>query len=283
MKEQSNENRVEEKIMSNLYSIGETAAVMGISVQTLRKYSNLGLIEPKVVNEESGYRYYSADQFHILDKILYFRDLDVSLKHIKEAIDTNDQSQLLKIVDAKIEEYEKEIRERQANLEILKWYKENLQTLDEKIEDLCPYEKIIPERYVLFTDYDARKGAMEAETQLTRLRHTGNDKRVRYLRQHGFISNVGRLRNGDVRGDKEFLFVKEIPEDIPDYLRQSIRPVPAGSYRCFRVKAGELVKVDPEILKDLSDEQICYTVSLLGKTMTQARTTEYEIQIYLGK
>ena len=49
--------------MKELYSIGEVSEIMGVSVQTLRYYSNINLILPKYVNPSTGYRYYSVDQF----------------------------------------------------------------------------------------------------------------------------------------------------------------------------------------------------------------------------
>ncbi|WVU49804.1 MerR family DNA-binding transcriptional regulator [Fusobacterium nucleatum] len=36
--------------MKELYSIGEVSEIMGVSVQTLRYYSNINLILPKYVN-----------------------------------------------------------------------------------------------------------------------------------------------------------------------------------------------------------------------------------------
>ena len=55
--------------MKELYSIGEVSEIMGVSVQTLRYYSNINLILPKYVNPSTGYRYYSVDQFHFIDRI----------------------------------------------------------------------------------------------------------------------------------------------------------------------------------------------------------------------
>ena len=40
--------------MSRKYTIGEMAAIMGISVQTLRLYSDMGLIAPCYINPETG-------------------------------------------------------------------------------------------------------------------------------------------------------------------------------------------------------------------------------------
>ena len=70
--------------MKKLYSIGETAKIMGISVQTLRNYSAFSFLQPAYINEETGYRYYSFEQFHIIDRIKYLRSFELPLSEIEE-------------------------------------------------------------------------------------------------------------------------------------------------------------------------------------------------------
>ena len=77
---------MEKKEEKRLYSIGETAKIMGISVQMLRNYSNAGLLTPDSVDEESGYRYYSFRQFHYIDRIRYLRSLGMPLSDIQEVL-----------------------------------------------------------------------------------------------------------------------------------------------------------------------------------------------------
>ena len=43
-------------------AIGEFSRVTHLSVRTLRRYHDAGLLEPARVDEASGYRYYSAEQ-----------------------------------------------------------------------------------------------------------------------------------------------------------------------------------------------------------------------------
>lgn len=69
----------------NLYSIGEVAGILGISVQTLRHYSKIGLLEPAYINPETGYRYYSYIQLSLIDRIRYLQNFGLSLKEIKTA------------------------------------------------------------------------------------------------------------------------------------------------------------------------------------------------------
>ena len=40
--------------MKDLYSIGEVAKIMGVSIQTLRYYSSINLLQPKYTNPATG-------------------------------------------------------------------------------------------------------------------------------------------------------------------------------------------------------------------------------------
>lgn len=100
--------------MSTYFSIGEIAKMFNISTQTLRLYDKIGLLNPAYINEESGYRYYSIDQFFKLDSIKQCKTMGLSLKKINELIG-NDSSinGMLEItrkqkfnIESKIKEFE---------------------------------------------------------------------------------------------------------------------------------------------------------------------------------
>ena len=62
-------------------SISELASLSGVSVRTLHYYDEIGLLKPSAVTE-AGYRYYDDDALRLLQQILFFRELDFSLKDI---------------------------------------------------------------------------------------------------------------------------------------------------------------------------------------------------------
>lgn len=51
--------------MEELYSIGETAKLNHVSVKSLRHYDEIGLLKPRHVDPDTGYRYYSYSQFSL--------------------------------------------------------------------------------------------------------------------------------------------------------------------------------------------------------------------------
>ena len=74
-------------------TIGEFATVTHLSVRTLRRYHEAGLLEPAEVDPFTGYRYYSADQIPPAQVIHQLRELDVPLAEVKAILATDDPQQ----------------------------------------------------------------------------------------------------------------------------------------------------------------------------------------------
>ena len=68
----------------NLFSIGDVAKLFHLSVSSLRHYEDVGLITPEYTDPDSGYRYYGARQFEVLNSIRYLRALDMPLTEIAD-------------------------------------------------------------------------------------------------------------------------------------------------------------------------------------------------------
>lgn len=65
--------------------VKEVAQLVGISVRTLHHYDKIGLLTPNKLSN-NGYRVYSEEDLELLQQILFFRELDFSLKQIKAII-----------------------------------------------------------------------------------------------------------------------------------------------------------------------------------------------------
>ena len=55
--------------MKKLLSIGEVSRINDVPVKTLRYYDEIDLLKPYYINEETGYPYYSYEQFYVIDAI----------------------------------------------------------------------------------------------------------------------------------------------------------------------------------------------------------------------
>jgi DNA-binding transcriptional MerR regulator/predicted transcriptional regulator YdeE len=67
--------------------IGEFSALTRVSIKTLRYYDELGILKPVRVDQESGYRYYSADQLPRLYRVLALKDLGFPLDRIAQTLE----------------------------------------------------------------------------------------------------------------------------------------------------------------------------------------------------
>ena len=66
----------------NLFQIGEVTKQLGVTRKALLGYEELGLLTPARKDEESGYRYYSADDMTQIRWIRALQELGLSLKEI---------------------------------------------------------------------------------------------------------------------------------------------------------------------------------------------------------
>lgn len=66
--------------------IKDFAKACGVSVRTLHYYDEIGLLKPSFVDEWTGYRYYDEDSLLRMQEIMFYRELDFSLKNISQII-----------------------------------------------------------------------------------------------------------------------------------------------------------------------------------------------------
>lgn len=66
--------------------IKEFAELTGVSVRTLHYYDEIGLLKPSEVDAQTGYRFYNENAFECMQEILFYRELDFSLKTIGQII-----------------------------------------------------------------------------------------------------------------------------------------------------------------------------------------------------
>ncbi|NLY53192.1 MAG: MerR family transcriptional regulator [Firmicutes bacterium] len=68
------------------YTVQRLSSLAGVSPRTIRYYDEVGLLRPCRINS-SGYRIYGPAEVDRLQQIMFYRELGVGLKAIKEIID----------------------------------------------------------------------------------------------------------------------------------------------------------------------------------------------------
>lgn len=66
--------------------VNEVSKWTGVSIRTLQYYDTIGFLKPSQYTE-SGYKLYDDTALERLQQILLFKELEFSLKEIKEIID----------------------------------------------------------------------------------------------------------------------------------------------------------------------------------------------------
>ena len=92
--------------------IKEFADFTGVSVRTLHYDDEIGLLPPASVDRNTGYRFYDEQSLLRMQEILFYRELDFSLKSIQEILSSpnynkaqslQDQKQLLTLKKERLE------------------------------------------------------------------------------------------------------------------------------------------------------------------------------------
>lgn len=100
-----------------MIKIGDFAKLFNISIKTVRFYEEEGLIHPKEVDIYTGYRYYDDNNIDEMSKILFLKNLGLSIKEIRDFDE--------KEINSKIEEYENNIKKINRDINTLKYLSNN--------------------------------------------------------------------------------------------------------------------------------------------------------------
>lgn len=119
-----------------LMLIGEMADFFGISRKAMRIYEKKGIIKPVKVDDENGYRYYSAEQVQQLNALLELKALGFSLDEIKMVIDGQKAKEPL------LEMLEKKRRAWQKAMDAARYKGECLESIIDHLKDSRAAEKI---------------------------------------------------------------------------------------------------------------------------------------------
>ncbi|HKR69582.1 MAG TPA: MerR family transcriptional regulator [Streptosporangiaceae bacterium] len=95
-------------------TIGEFATLTHLSIRTLRRYHQAGLLEPVEVDPHNSYRYYSAEQIPIAQVIHQLRELDVPLAEVKALLATGDPETRSQLIAGHLDRLEKALNRTQA-------------------------------------------------------------------------------------------------------------------------------------------------------------------------
>jgi DNA-binding transcriptional MerR regulator len=95
------------------YTINNLGKLAGVSTRTLRYYDEIDLLKPARTSS-TGYRIYGEKEVNLLQQILFYRELGLSLERIREIIRSDEFDERHALI-----EHRKNLLERKAQLEAL--------------------------------------------------------------------------------------------------------------------------------------------------------------------
>ena len=149
-----------------LLKIGELAALAGISVKALRVYEKKNIIKPVRVDEESGYRYYSAGQLEQVESLIELQDMGFSLVEIEQILSgERSKEEILKLFEEKERSLQEVLWKTQARLEELGSIKDRMENGQDaqRIQEMTDEERAwYLAKLVRVNDHNVRQTLSEA-------------------------------------------------------------------------------------------------------------------------
>lgn len=221
--------------LKDLYSIGETAKLLGVSVQTLQYYDKVGLMKPAYVNAATGYRYYKFNQFQFIDRVKYLQRLGLSLDEIRLGLQDGTSECLIPILEEKRVVLERELSEAKEKLENLEWYINYFNYLKKLHENSDVYISRIAARYALSVPHYEQGISVAAELRMAKAKSDPDMKSLKYQRQYGYILDYDKLCQDVFQATSYFIYLREKPMLESDALIS----FPAGEYLCFSAQVND--------------------------------------------
>lgn len=261
----------------DLYSIGDIAKIMGISVQTVRLYCNMGIIVPEQIDSNNGYRYFSAKQFHYIDRTRYLLNCGFSLKEIKSIFQSNDISQLIGALNRKKAEKMEEIRNATNILETLDWYRDYFIESSAKAEDPTYCVKHIGARTLVAIECGADYEFSSFYKQFNDIRNQPDLKNLQYKRQFVSVLDYWALLDRHI----SYKYSGQFVLNGRGIRSKHILEIPAGDYFCFKAPILD-DSWDIQILKMIARDKPSPKIVLaleLEDNLKEYQHCLYEVQI----
>ena len=272
----------------DLISIGRMAELNGISVPTLRLYDEKGLLKPRYIDPETGYRYYDTDQNARLDMIAYMKELGMSLAQIAQVLEKEDISLIEELLSQKNEQIHEQMRRLKAQHA----------AVERAIMSIERYRKS-PATGILSLEYIDRRFAFgidcshnfyqddvhSYERLLRELRIRLNEEGLQQI--HSYNIGTSILKDAFIRGnfkaDRIFILTNSTDQLDPSYLQT----LDSGMYACVYLEhyddeiyhARKLLEHCQEMGYMISGDYICEVMTGFNVFDSDPRSMFLRLQV----
>ena len=227
--------------MQNRFSIGEMSRLMNVPIKTLRYYDEIGLFKPVEVNRDTGYRYYSTEQFEQLDIIKYLRLLGVPLAEIAAHFTQLRVENFLQLLKRQEKTIDEKIRELQQTRQK---FGSRIAELEEALqggEVGIPVIKRYPARRIIRLQASVRRGP-GLEMMIRKLEKLiGGTHSPIFIGKVGFTVSAENLVQENFQEYSSVFILME--ESMAESSLSAI--LPAGEYACLLFQGSHNDSTEP--------------------------------------
>ncbi|SFJ67654.1 effector-binding domain-containing protein [Halobacillus dabanensis] len=272
--------------MHKRFTIGEISKLHNIPVKTLRYYDDIDLFKPYEVDERTGYRYYSTEQFEHLNTIHYLREMGIALKDIKNVFERRDTDFFYTLLQKQEEAVAQQIRE----LEKVKQRARN------RMDDLAwamnltnvgiPHLQKLEERHILELKEPIHTHA-ELELALRKLENLTKRKATVFIGGVGVRLPLEALQSKKFQAYESIFIMAEEKTDSP-----LSTVLPAMTYACIYCNESRLESPGDyydKLMDYINDQGLRATGEAIERVIIDDYVTKnkdeylYEIQIPVVK
>jgi DNA-binding transcriptional MerR regulator len=138
-----------------MYTVKKLAEFSGVSIRTLHFYDEIGLLKPAYYGS-NGYRYYKEEHLLMLQQILFFRQLGLSLTEIQKVVACDDFNKI-----ETLKSHKQALQQQQENTSKL------IQTIDKTIAHLEGKQKM--QEKAMFDGFEATNQAKYNEIAIAEI------------------------------------------------------------------------------------------------------------------
>ncbi len=268
--------------MEELYSIGETAKLNNVSIKSLRHYDEIGLLKPRHIDPETGYRYYAYSQFSFIDKIKRYKNIGMSLKELKDLFQGQDLALLSSFLEEQKRRLAEEERLLQEKRQDVAWLTEFFEYSKHLAAQNGVTVRTLPEMHMLQVPCQGDDSMYAMDMELRRVAASPEFQDCQLLNPYGYILDFDHLMKNEMYPTASTVCVRERPAGDSPYLFTA----PAGRYLCYKAPilsdqwdAGPLIDYcRREGLRPTLTLACEYLASLYDP-----RNSPYELRLFLGE
>ncbi|MFS0784296.1 MerR family transcriptional regulator [Bacillus sp. 1P06AnD] len=215
--------------MKQRFTIGETAKLHNIPESTLRYYDQKGIFQPKMVDPQTKYRYYTIDQFSMIEIIKFLRHLDIPLDEIKQFAERRNPASAMALLKKHTIELQKREKEIQAMMSMIQ-QKMNMIQEGLEIESNKVTFTYLSKRPIRFMKVDRFVSDDEFTMHLNQLQKESHIDTPALLSANiGTFTSLEGLKRGDYL-DISGLFIS-VEEPLEEGVEYTF--IPEGEYACM--------------------------------------------------